>query len=80
MAHASNTSISLAHNSYVHVTVEATNAAGLHSMAYSAPLLIDITPPVLAFVHDGLGKSNIAFSVNCNIIFVKLYVTFQAWK
>lgn len=58
LTHASNASLSLSHNTKVYVTVMATNAAGLHSVTSSQPVLIDITPPELSRINDGLGKRN----------------------
>ncbi|KAL3873929.1 hypothetical protein ACJMK2_037006, partial [Sinanodonta woodiana] len=46
-------SLHLTHNSKVHITVVATNAAGLRTVSYSDPIFIDLTPPVLHDVNDG---------------------------
>ncbi|KAK3612517.1 hypothetical protein CHS0354_024489 [Potamilus streckersoni] len=50
-----NSSLKLKHNSKVHVTVVATNAAGLKSVSYSEPIIVDLTPPVLEVINDGKG-------------------------
>ena len=51
--HALNTELTLAHGSKVTVTVMATNAAELVSLAYSEAVTIDLTPPVIHYVNDG---------------------------
>lgn len=51
-----NYNIALAHTSQVHVTVVATNAVGLSSIATAESLLVDLTPPQIEFVYDGMGK------------------------
>eukprot|EP00058_Branchiostoma_floridae_P022359 XP_002607849.1 hypothetical protein BRAFLDRAFT_117284 [Branchiostoma floridae] len=50
---AQNSGLFLHHGSYVHVTVMATNAAGLSAVLYSEPALVDLTPPVMGTVLDG---------------------------
>ncbi|CAG2242538.1 unnamed protein product [Mytilus edulis] len=50
-----NYNIALAHTSQVHVTVVATNAVGLSSIATAESLLVDLTPPQIEFVYDGMG-------------------------
>ncbi|XP_062576068.1 uncharacterized protein LOC134237945 [Saccostrea cucullata] len=47
-----NTNVTLVHNSYIHVTVVATNAVGLSGLV-STPVYIDLTPPVFYNVYDG---------------------------
>ncbi|XP_061177042.1 uncharacterized protein LOC133185758 [Saccostrea echinata] len=47
-----NTNVTLVHNTYVHVTVVATNAVGLLGTS-SAPVLVDLTPPIIFTVNDG---------------------------
>ena len=48
-----NSKIHLAHNTTVYTTVVAVNGAGLRTVSYSYPLLIDLTPPVFDYVNDG---------------------------
>ncbi|KAK3612504.1 hypothetical protein CHS0354_024474, partial [Potamilus streckersoni] len=50
-----NRTLKLTQNSKVHVTVVATNAAGLKTVSYSEPITVDFTPPVLNVVRDGKG-------------------------
>ena len=42
------TGLALQHNTTFYVTVVATNAAGLSSVAHAEPVVIDLTPPVVA--------------------------------
>ncbi|KAI8485724.1 hypothetical protein Bbelb_365580 [Branchiostoma belcheri] len=49
----------LQHGSYIHVTVVATNAAGLRSVMYSDPAVIDLTPPVIGSVLDGADNPSV---------------------
>ena len=35
------------HNTDLHVTVVATNAAGLSAVTYSEPVTVDLTPPLI---------------------------------
>ena len=37
----------------LYVTVTAMNAAELVGLAYSGPVIIDTTPPVIEYVYDG---------------------------
>ena len=46
-------SLTLLHNSVVHVTVVAINWAGLRTVSYSEPILVDLTGPVIYNVQDG---------------------------
>ena len=60
--YAVNANVNLVHGSKVTVTVMATNAAGLTSLAYSNETTIDLTPPRIDFVNDGsrqTGKSEV---------------------
>ena len=43
----------LIHNSIVYVTVVAINRAGLRTVSYSDPIIIDKTPPVFLGIYDG---------------------------
>lgn len=45
------------------VTVEAVNGAGAVARAVSAPVQVDVTPPVPGIVQDGLGEEDVAFVV-----------------
>ncbi|XP_061176006.1 uncharacterized protein LOC133184957 [Saccostrea echinata] len=47
-----NTNVILVHNSFIYVTVVATNAVGLLGIS-SAPILVDLTPPDIYNVNDG---------------------------
>ncbi|XP_078664145.1 uncharacterized protein LOC144907216 [Branchiostoma floridae x Branchiostoma belcheri] len=49
----------LQHGSYIHVTVLATNAAGLRSVMYSDPAIVDLTPPVIGSVLDGADNTSV---------------------
>ncbi|KAI8507103.1 hypothetical protein Bbelb_155420, partial [Branchiostoma belcheri] len=49
----------LQHGSYIHVTVVATNAAGLRSVMYSDPAVVDLTPPVIGSVLDGADNTSL---------------------
>jgi hypothetical protein len=55
---ASNNTLRLEHDTVVYITVIAINAAGLRTVSYSDPIMIDLTKPECQFVNDGpvLGK------------------------
>lgn len=48
-----NYNVTLIHNTFVHVTVIASNAAELIEISYSKPVLMDLTPPDIVYVYDG---------------------------
>lgn len=48
-----NYNVTLIHNTLVHVTVIASNAAELVGISYSKPVLVDLTPPDIVYVYDG---------------------------
>nr|XP_034332757.1 uncharacterized protein LOC105327902 isoform X2 [Crassostrea gigas] len=48
-----NSNITLIHNTFVHVTVIASNVAELVGISYSDPILVDLTPPDILYVYDG---------------------------
>ena len=50
-----NYNVSLAHTSIIHITVIATNAAGLMREVHAEDLLVDLTPPEFLCVNDGIG-------------------------
>jgi hypothetical protein len=50
-----NNDVILVHNTDIYITVIATNAAGLKGVAFSDPLLVDLTPPDIKYVYDGQG-------------------------
>lgn len=50
-----NYNVSLAHTSVIHITVIATNAAGLRHEVHAEDLLVDLTPPYIDFINDGIG-------------------------
>ncbi|XP_060580924.1 uncharacterized protein LOC132737608 [Ruditapes philippinarum] len=50
---ARNHSLRLEHDTMVYITVVAVNAAGLRTVSYSEPILIDLTPPTCNYVYDG---------------------------
>ncbi|XP_063408929.1 uncharacterized protein LOC134692410 [Mytilus trossulus] len=52
---ASNYNITLAHTSTVHITVVSINGARLSAVATADALYIDLTPPDIEFVYDGIG-------------------------
>ena len=41
------TGLKLQHGVAIHVTVVATNAAGLSTVVYTDPIIVDLTPPVI---------------------------------
>ena len=51
-----NNNVTLVHNNLIYITVIATNAAGLKGISYSDPILLDLTPPIVNFVYDGIGR------------------------
>lgn len=51
-----NNNVTLVHNTYIYITAIATNGADLRGISYSDPILVDLTPPDIKFVNDGLGK------------------------
>ncbi|XP_076113983.1 uncharacterized protein LOC143082268 [Mytilus galloprovincialis] len=51
-----NYNVSLAHTSVIHITVIATNAAGLRHEVHAEDLLVDLTPPYIDFINDGIGS------------------------
>ncbi|KAK7500517.1 hypothetical protein BaRGS_00008092 [Batillaria attramentaria] len=53
--HATVSGLKLTHGLPLYVTVLARNAAGLTSVAYSEPLVTDMTPPVISDLVDGSG-------------------------
>ena len=57
---ASNNTLRLDHKTVVYITVVAINAAGLRTVSYSDPIMIDLTKPECKFVNDGhiLGKKD----------------------
>ena len=50
-----NYNVTLAHTSVIYVTIIATNAAGLMTKVHARSLLVDLTPPNIIFVNDGIG-------------------------
>ncbi|XP_069133969.1 uncharacterized protein [Argopecten irradians] len=50
-----NNTLTLVHKSEVYITVVATSTSGLQGVAYSSPILIDLTPPDIVTVNDGSG-------------------------
>ncbi|XP_053398434.1 uncharacterized protein LOC128556766 [Mercenaria mercenaria] len=50
---ASNSSLRLEHDTVVFITVVAVNAAGLRTVSYSDPIMIDLTRPECKYVNDG---------------------------
>ncbi|XP_025085445.1 uncharacterized protein LOC112558907 isoform X2 [Pomacea canaliculata] len=51
--HGSALGLTLHHGTPLYVTVVASNAAGLTTVAYSSPLLVDMTPPIITDLIDG---------------------------
>ena len=58
--HAHLESVQIAHGSSVFVTVVVTNAAGVKTVIYSDPHVVDLTPPQLCCVKVNINK----FKVN----------------
>ncbi|XP_072048762.1 uncharacterized protein [Amphiura filiformis] len=52
-SHAINSDLTLTHGSKVVVSVVAKNAVHLQTVAYSEPVVIDLTPPVITFINVG---------------------------
>ncbi|XP_070570802.1 uncharacterized protein [Ptychodera flava] len=52
-SHGQNDDLHLSSGSSVHVTVVGKNAAGLRTVTYSDPILVDLTPPQLCCIKDG---------------------------
>ena len=52
-----NSNVTLIHNTFVHVTVTATNTAELVGVSYSDPIHVDLTPPDIVQVYDGRSSS-----------------------
>ncbi|XP_021356985.1 uncharacterized protein LOC110452658 [Mizuhopecten yessoensis] len=50
-----NNTVTLVHTSEIYITVVATSTSGLQSIAYSPPILVDLTPPIFTAVSDGSG-------------------------
>ena len=50
------TDMYLSHNTTVYISVVAINGAGLRTISYSDPLLIDLTPPEFDYVNDGFSE------------------------
>ncbi|XP_055958832.1 uncharacterized protein LOC126829498 [Patella vulgata] len=53
--HATATGLKLAHNTLIYLTVLSTNAAGLTTVSKSESIIVDMTPPVISEINDGLG-------------------------
>ncbi|XP_033113101.1 uncharacterized protein LOC117113775 [Anneissia japonica] len=63
-----NTEVILQNGVQVYVTVVSTNAAGLATRVISAPLTIDLTEPVVDFVHDGAEEDDIDYQTDQNLV------------
>ena len=50
-----NNNVTLVHNTFIYITVIATNAAGLKGVSFSDPILVDLTPPNIKYIYDGQG-------------------------
>ena len=61
-----NDQLILSHGAHVHVTVVAENEAGLRSVIYSTPVLIDITPPELCCIEVMLTFRGFKNSTQCD--------------
>ncbi|XP_076117799.1 uncharacterized protein LOC143085385 [Mytilus galloprovincialis] len=59
-----NNNVTLVHNTYIYITAIATNGADLRGISYSDPILVDLTPPDIKFVNDGLGGDEDAWEFN----------------
>ncbi|XP_063415906.1 uncharacterized protein LOC134697555 [Mytilus trossulus] len=59
-----NNNVTLVHNTYIYITAIATNAADMRGISYSDPILVDLTPPDIKFVNDGLGGDEDAWEFN----------------
>ncbi|KAK3101903.1 hypothetical protein FSP39_007221, partial [Pinctada imbricata] len=61
-----NSSVVLVHNSSIYVTVVASNTAGLQNVAYSTPILVDLTGPSFSGVYDGriIGEDKDEWSID----------------
>ncbi|XP_035698706.1 uncharacterized protein LOC118431572 [Branchiostoma floridae] len=56
-----NENLHLQHGSSVHVTVVATNAAELRTVVYSVPAVVDLTPPVISNIQDGVEPDDVDY-------------------
>ena len=63
------TGLSLQHNDSYYVTVLVCNYAGLCTAKSSDGVMIDITPPIINYVRDGLMGPDIDFQVSCLRLF-----------
>ena len=62
-----NSKLNLPHNSSVYISVVAVNGAGLRTISYSDPLLVDLTPPVFEYVYDGFIDGRLAAVISWTI-------------
>ncbi|XP_078573997.1 uncharacterized protein LOC144860568 isoform X2 [Branchiostoma floridae x Branchiostoma japonicum] len=56
-----NENLHLQHGSSIHVTVVATNAAELRTVGYSEPAVVDLTPPVISNIQDGVERDDVDY-------------------
>ena len=64
--HAYISGLSLTHESSLHVTVLARNAAGMTSVAYSLPMTVDMTPPDIFDLWDGAAGKILSVVATCS--------------
>jgi hypothetical protein len=66
---ASNNTLIPEHVTVAYITVIAVNAAGLRTLSYSDPIMIDLTKPECHFINDGpvLGKFEVKHMVGSYI-------------
>lgn len=62
------------HNTFVHVTVIASNAAELVGISYSDPILVDLTPPDISYVYDGRLSGEFAFGLFFSSIVKEMFI------
>ncbi|KAL3841826.1 hypothetical protein ACJMK2_019925 [Sinanodonta woodiana] len=72
--HSSSKDLHLVHNTYIYVSVLATNAVELTTKVTSDPIMIDLTPPVFTFVHDSSSAIEDIDVQSDNVIRVTWYV------
>ena len=64
-AHGRSGILHITHGSDVHVTVVATNRAGLSSVIHSVPQTVDFTPPVICCIKVSQGRLLQEASIIC---------------
>ena len=58
-------SVTLLHDSVVHITVIAINYAGIRTVSYSNPILVDLTGPLISNIIDGEKGEGYSITIAC---------------